>query len=85
MLQRVKHIAEFNLIINRLEEIVSLKLTKSNVDDREPAVDMTDSIFGKLYGDKGYISRSLSGELLDKGIELITTIRKNMKKKFISL
>ena len=39
---------------------------------------------GKLYGDKGYISKALTGELLDKGVELITTVRKNMKKKFIS-
>lgn len=76
---------KLHLIINHLGEIVSLKLTKGNVDDREPVADMADSIFGKLYGDKGYISRALSGELLDKGIELITTIRKNMKKKFISL
>ncbi|OXX39626.1 IS982 family transposase [Vibrio sp. V09_P4A23P171] len=76
---------KLHLIINHLGEIVSLKLTKGNVDDREPVAGMADSIFGKLYGDKGYISKALSGELLDKGIELITTIRKNMKKKFISL
>ena len=43
------------------------------------------SNIGKLYCDKGYISKTLSGELLDKGVELITTVRKNMKKKFISL
>ncbi len=46
---------------------------------------MCDSVFGKLYGDKGYISKKLSGELLEKDVELITTVRKNMKKKFISL
>jgi hypothetical protein len=76
---------KLHLIINHLGEIVSLKLTKGNVDDRQPLPEMADSLFGKLYGDKGYISKALSGELLDKGVELITTIRKNMKKKFISL
>lgn len=76
---------KLHLIINHLGEIVSLKLTKGNVDDRQPVPEMADSLFGKLYGDKGYISKALSGELLDKGVELITTIRKNMKKKFISL
>lgn len=76
---------KLHLIINHLGEIVALKLTKGNVDDRKPVAEMADSIFGKLYGDKGYISKALSGELLDKGVELITTIRKNMKKKFISL
>ncbi|KMT66878.1 IS982 family transposase [Catenovulum maritimum] len=76
---------KLHLIINHLGEIVALKLTKGNVDDRKPVAEMADSIFGKLYGDKGYISKALSGELLDKGVELLTTIRKNMKKKFISL
>lgn len=76
---------KLHLIINHLGEIVSLKLTKGNVDDRKPVPDMAASIFGKLYGDKGYISKALSGELWDKGVELITTVRKNMKKKFISL
>jgi hypothetical protein len=76
---------KLHLIINHLGEIVSLKLTKGNVDDRQPVPEMADSLFGKLYGDKGYISKALSGELLNKGVELITTIRKNMKKKFISL
>jgi hypothetical protein len=76
---------KLHLIINHLGEIVSLKLTKGNVDDRQPVPEMADSLFGKLYGDKGYISKALSGELLDKGVDLITTIRKNMKKKFISL
>ena len=76
---------KLHLIINHLGEIVSLKLTKGNVDDRQPVSEMADSLFGKLYGDKGYISKALSGELLDKGVELITTVRKNMKKKFMSL
>ena len=76
---------KLHLIINHLGEIVALKLTTGNVDDREPVSDMADSIFGKLYGDKGYICKALSSELLEKGVELITTVRKNMKKKFISL
>ena len=76
---------KLHLIINHLGEIVSLKLTKGNVDDRAPVAEMADDLFGKLYGDKGYISKALTGELWDKGVELITTIRKNMKKKFMSL
>jgi hypothetical protein len=76
---------KWHLIINHLGEIISLKLTPDNIDDRKPVPDMADSLFGKLYDDKGYISKALSGELLDKGVELITKIRKNMKKKFISL
>lgn len=76
---------KLHLIINHLGEIVALTLTKGNVDDRQPVSEMSESLFGKLYGDKGYISQALTGELLEKGVELITTVRKNMKKKFISL
>lgn len=76
---------KLHLIINHLGELVALKLTKGNEDDRKPVPEMADAIWGKLYGDKGYISKALTGELLDKGVELITTVRKNMKKKFISL
>ena len=39
----------------------------------------------KLYGDKGYLSNALEADLLDKGASLITTVRKNMKAKAISL
>ena len=76
---------KLHLIINHLGEIVSLKITAGNEDDRKPVPDMAEAIWGKLYADKGYISQALTGELLDKGVELITTVRKNMKKKFISL
>ena len=76
---------KLHLIINHLGEIVALKLTKGNEDDRKPVPEMAEGLWGKLYGDKGYISQALAGELFNKGVELITTIRKNMKKKFISL
>ena len=38
---------------------------------------------GKLFGDKGYISQDLFGKLFDKGIQLITRIKKNMKNKLM--
>lgn len=43
-------------------------------------------LFGKLFGDKGYISKETAERLLDKcGVELITTQKKNMKPKLLSL
>ena len=38
-------------------------------------------MFGKLFADKGYISQKLFDSLWDKGIELITKQKKNVKKK----
>lgn len=42
-------------------------------------------IFGKLFGDKGYISSKLGKSLLDKGLELFTSVRSNMKQRLMSL
>ena len=49
-----------------------------------PPIGVT-SLTGKLYGDKGYLSKALSDELLESGVELVTNVRKNMNKKVISL
>jgi len=76
---------KLHLIVNHLGEIVALKLTQGNVDDRNPVPEMAEAVYGKLYGDKGYISKALSNELLEKGVELVTSVRKNMTKKFMSL
>ena len=39
---------------------------------------------GWLFGDRGYISKKLTNKLIEKGLELITTLRKNMKKQFVA-
>lgn len=77
---------KLHLIINDKGELMAFYLTKGNVDDRDVKVlsDMTKNIFGKLFGDKGYISKALSETLFQDGIQLITKVRKNMKKKALS-
>jgi Transposase DDE domain len=40
---------------------------------------MAESLIGKLFGDKGYISQALFEQLQATGLELITRRRKNMK------
>ena len=45
---------------------------------------MTKEVFGKLFWDKGYISKALSEFLFQDGIQLITKVRKNMKKQNLS-
>ena len=46
---------------------------------------MAKNLWGKLFGDKGYVSQSLFEKLLARGVKLITNIRKNMKNKLIEL
>ncbi len=67
---------KLHLIINDQGGIISIKLTTANVDDRKPVSEMADEILGCLYGDKGYISGPLEREVADKGVTLITGMKK---------
>lgn len=77
---------KLHLIVNDKGELMAFYLTKGNVDDRNVNVptNMTENLFGKLFGDKGYISKALSELLFQDGIQLITKVRKNMKAKPLS-
>lgn len=72
---------KLHIVINDKGEILSFAVTQANVDDREPLKNegFLRKIFGKLYGDKGYISKKLTELLFVDGIHLITNIRNNMK------
>ena len=73
------------MIVNYQGEIVAAKVTTGNVHDTQPVEALAQGLTGKLYGDKGYLSKALEANLFDKGVALITTVRKNMKAKAISL
>jgi hypothetical protein len=72
---------KLHIVINDKGEILDFLFTQADVDDREPLKNKNfhNRIFGKLIGDKGYISKTLFDELFTDGIHLITKIRKNMK------
>jgi hypothetical protein len=70
---------KLHLIINDRGGLLGCHLTAGNVDDRSVVEKMADGLFGKLFGDKGYISQGLFEELLAKGIKLVTNMRANMK------
>ena len=72
---------KLHFIINDKGEILNFVITQANVDDREPLKNQRfiEKIKGKLYGDKGYLSKDLTNILFMDGLHLITTIRNNMK------
>jgi hypothetical protein len=76
---------KLHLVINDCGEILSCRLTPANVDDRRPVPQMAQGLFGKLIGDKGYLSQDLVARLLHQGVELLTPIRKNMKPRLLRL
>jgi len=70
---------KLHLVVNEYGEILAFQLTPGNVDDRKPVPTMLKDIFGKVFADKGYLSKDLFNDLLEENIQLITGIRKNMK------
>lgn len=76
---------KLHLIINDTGEILAYMLTAGNIDDRVPVSGLSTNIFGKLFGDKGYISEKLFVELYERGLQIITKLKKNMKNKLMSI
>lgn len=76
---------KLHAIINDKAELVRVKLTKGNVDDREVVPLMTEFLTGLLFGDKGYISEKLFLMLYRRGLKLVTGIKKTMKNKLMIL
>jgi hypothetical protein len=78
---------KLHLTINDKGEILSFCITPGNVDDRNEKViaKVTKNIFGKLFGDKGYISQKLFEKLWDNDIQLVTSIKKNMKNRLMDM
>lgn len=74
-----------HLVINDQGDLLAFTITPGNVDDRRPVEQLTAHLSGKLFGDKGYLSKQLFQDLLARGLALITTVRKNMKKPDLSL
>jgi hypothetical protein len=76
---------KLHLVINERGELLAFKLTAANVDDREPVPDLTKDLIGKLFGERGYISQKLFEQLYERGLQLITRSKKNMKNRLVRL
>ena len=75
---------KIHLVVSDCGEILAWRMTLGNVDDRKPVPHVTKHVWGKLFGDKGYLSQKLSELLGANNVQLITKVKKNMKNKFIS-
>jgi hypothetical protein len=76
---------KLHLVITEQGEILAFTLTPGNVDDRKPVPKLVKQLFGKLFGDKGYLSLPLFDSLLEQGLQLITGIRTNMKNRLMQM
>jgi hypothetical protein len=72
---------KLHIITNDCGGIIDFMLTPANVHDSNSLKmkGFISKLYGKLFGDKGYISKALFTELFGKGIHLITKLKRNMK------
>lgn len=76
---------KLHLVINNKGEIMAIKITKGNASDISVLDNITKNLSGKLYGDKGYISKEWWGKLFARSLRLFTGIRKDMKNYLLEL
>ncbi len=76
---------KLHLIVSEVGEVLAFTLTPGNVDDRKPVPKLARRLFGKLFGDKGYISQALFEQVWQQGLQLITGLRARMKNRLLPL
>jgi hypothetical protein len=70
---------KLHVVINHKGEIMAVTITPGNIADSAVLDAITRHLSGKLDADKGYISRAVFSTLWQRGLHLITGIRRNMR------
>jgi Transposase DDE domain len=70
---------KLHFVINHKGRIMALRITPGNIADSAVLDAITQHLTGKAYADKGYISREEFRKLWQRGLYLITGIRRNMR------
>ena len=79
---------KIHVVINEKGEILDFVITTGNVADNNESVvrSMTKRLQGKVFGDRGYLLKpNLFREIYQKGVHMVTKIRKNMVNKLMPL
>lgn len=76
---------KLHMVINNLGQIMAVRITTGNTDDRVPVPTITKGLEGVVVADKGYISKKLFDAMYEKGLRILTGIRKNMKNVLMSI
>ena len=77
---------KLHLVVNDRGELLNMTLTPGNTDDRKPVKALLQGMFGKIFADKGYVSKKLALELLETcGVQFVAKPRRNMKNKLMCL
>lgn len=76
---------KLHLVVNDCGELLACCLTPANRADVNLLPKLSKRLFGKLFGDKGYLSQGAFEQLFQHGVQLITKLKSNMKNRLIPL
>jgi hypothetical protein len=70
---------KLHFVINHKGQIMALKITPGNIADSTVLDEISRHLAGKVFADKGYVGKELFKTLWQRGLHLITGVRRNMK------
>lgn len=80
---------KLHLVINEYGQMIDFHLTSGNVADNNHQLlldHLLSKTHGKVFGDKGYIVKeTVKNQLLERGTQLITKLKKNMQNKLMDI
>lgn len=68
-----------HLLITASGVVSAFMVTAANIEEHRTIEELSEGFKGLIIGDKGFISEALKGRLKEKGIDLQTPLKKNMK------
>lgn len=77
---------KLHLVFSDQGKLLDFILAAGNVHDLKSLPRLAQRLFGKLFGDKGYLSASMFRTLFESyGVQLVTKLRRNMKNQLMPL
>jgi hypothetical protein len=73
------------VVLNACGALLAWRLTPGTVDDRTPVPALVRALWGKLFGDKGYLCGPLTQQLVAQRLQLITRIKTTMTNRLLLL
>jgi transposase len=77
---------KLHLVVNDQGELINIQITPGNTDDRKPVEDLVNALYGKVFADRGYVSKPLADRLFETyGIQFFAKPKRNMKNHLMRL
>ena len=76
---------KLHFVMNDEGDLLAVRFTPGNVDDRAPVPGWAEGLWGKLLGNRGYLGQELFERLEQTAVQLITELKRNMRNKLMPL